>query len=330
MKRSLARSWLLCLLVLVSPLSHADNGALHFGVQGAAGQRLLLDLWQPLVRDLARSLARPVEIRVFDDYAGTVSAIREGQVQLAWLGNRAAIEAVDTAGAEIFAQVKNSLGVPGYYSLLLTQAQSRLENERDVLQARQRLRFGFGDPKSTSGTIVPLYFLFAEHKIDPNDFLQVRYANHEQNFHDVARSVVDVATISSVMLQRFQERHPEQAKQVKVIWGSPLIPTDPLLWRRDLDAQLKAEIRRFFLAYGMAVPGKPSAQVADEQSRLKKLKWSGFKASSNSQLRYVRILDLVGQRETLKTDQARSAEEREAAIEDIQAQIDQMEHGAKP
>lgn len=321
---------MLSFLVLISPLSLADSNALSFGIQGAAGKQLLNELWQPLVRDLGQSIGHPVKIRVFEDYASTVSAMREGRVQLAWLGNRAAIEAVDTAGAEIYAQVKNSLGVPGYYSLLLTQKRSPLENEQDALEARRRLSFGFGDPKSTSGTIVPLYFLFAENKIDPANFLHVRYANHEQNFHDVAKSRVDVATISSVMLQRLQERHPEQAKQVKVIWGSPLIPTDPLLWHRDLEERLKAGIKQFFLAYGKVVAGKPSSQVADEQARLKKLKWSGFNASSNSQLRYVRILDLVGQRETLKTDQTRSTEEREAAIADIQAQIDRMEHSGKP
>lgn len=303
---------------------------LRFGVQGAAAGSTLRALWGPLIEELGSALGRPVEVHFFGDYQSTVEALREGKVQIAWVGNRNAIDAVDHAGCEIFAQVLNAQQVPGYYSLLIAAADSALTELDDVLAARANLSFGLGDTHSTSGTTVPMYFLFARNHITPGDFASYRHANHERNFLDVAERKVDVATISSVMLQRFRDRYPDQAERIKVVWASPLIPTDPLVWRRDLDGDLKTAVKGFFLAYGRQGPGKSGAQVKAEQTRLAATKWAGFQASSNRQLEYVRLLYLFGEREALKADATLDPQERTRRIDAIQAQIDRMEAGEAP
>ena len=39
------------------------------------------------------------------DYAGVIEAMRFNKVQVAWYGNKAAMEAVDRSNGEVFAQV---------------------------------------------------------------------------------------------------------------------------------------------------------------------------------------------------------------------------------
>ena len=37
---------------------------------------------------------------------------------------------------------------------------------------------------------------------------------------------------------------------MKILWTSPLIPRDPLVWRKDLPADVKAKIKGFIIGYG--------------------------------------------------------------------------------
>ena len=54
------------------------------------------------------------------DYAGIIQGMRFDKVDVAWYGNKSAMEAVDRAGGEIFAQTVDVEGNPGYWSLLVT------------------------------------------------------------------------------------------------------------------------------------------------------------------------------------------------------------------
>ena len=61
----------------------------------------------------------------------------------------------------------------------------------DVLACGQRYRFGAGDPQSTSGTLVPMTFLFNPRGIQPEVcFRTVRPGNHESNALEVAAVTV--------------------------------------------------------------------------------------------------------------------------------------------
>ena len=128
-----------------------------------------------------------------------------------------------------------------------------------MLKCDQSLDFGIGDAKSTSGTLAPMTYLFAPQNIEPERcFKQVRAANHQANLFAVANGVLDVATNNStaIRLQGIRDEEnrangqPTVADKVKVIWESPKLPEDPIVWRKDLDPAVKEKVRQFFLTYG--------------------------------------------------------------------------------
>jgi len=43
---------------------------------------------------------------------------------------------------------------------------------------------------------------------------------------------------------------PEARARIKIIWTSPIIPLDPIIWRKDLDPAIKAKLYTFLLSYG--------------------------------------------------------------------------------
>jgi phosphonate transport system substrate-binding protein len=98
----------------------------------------------------------------------------------------------------------------------------------------------------------------------------------------VAAGQVDVATNSSSALAL--ER---KAGQVRVIWRSPVLPQDPIIWRRDLDPAIKEKLRQFFLTYGQG----DGSGAAAERSRLAAIKIGGFMPADNSHLLPVREME---------------------------------------
>jgi phosphonate transport system substrate-binding protein len=185
----------------------------------------------------------------------------------------------------------------------------------DVLKNAKSLSFGNGDPNSTSGFLVPGFYVFAQNKVDSKTaFKVVRNANHETNALAVANKQVDVATNNSENLEKIRERQPEKFKDIKVVWTSPLIALDPLVMSKNLPEATKAKIKNFFYNYA-----KTDAREKEIVMKISKL--SGFKASTNDQLKPIRQLDLFGKRTKLEVDTTMSDADKKTKLAEIDQQL---------
>lgn len=291
---------LLAILALCPPSVPAADKPLVMALASVDSKKALLDTWRPVLDDLSKALGRPVRAVALDDYAGVVWYLAANKAQLAWMGNRAAIEAVDRTRSEILVQTITRYGA-GYYAHLITRKDAPFDNEEDVLKRAAEIEFGIGDPNSTSGYAVPGYYLFAARGVDPKKiFKRLTHHNHEDNFMAVARGKLDVATGNSSALARYKARFPREYDAIKVIWTSPLIPSDPILARTDLPWNLKEKVTEFFVGYARPGNGKSEADVAREAAAIKKREWVGFQRSDNSQLDPIRRIELFKKR--LKTE----------------------------
>lgn len=288
---------------------------INFGIISTESTQNLKADWQPLLDDLTKQTGLKVKAFFSPDYAGIIEGMRFNKVQVAWMGNKSAMEAVDRANAEVFAQMVNADGTQGYYSHLIVHKDSPLASLDDVLKNAKSLTLGNGDPNSTSGFLVPGYYAFAQNKVDPKThFKLVRSANHETNALAVANKQVDVATNNSENLDKIKERQPEKFKDIKVIWTSPLIALDPLVLHKELPEATKAKLKTFFVNYAKTDP-------REKEVVMKLSKLSGFKASSNAQLTPIRQLDLFGKRTKIENDSTLSDADKKAKLADIDQQL---------
>lgn len=301
--------------LLTSPFVAAEE-PLKFGIISTESSQNVAPLWEPFLDDLSEALDREVEPFFATDYAAVIQAMRFDQIDLAWYGNKSAMEAVDRAGGEIFAQTVAANGAPGYWSLMITHRDSELASVDDVLANADELIFGNGDPNSTSGFLVPGYYVFAQNGVDAaTAFERTLNSSHETNALSVANGQVDVATFNTESMERLEQVHPDKAEQLKVIWKSPLIPSDPLVWRENLSEELKGELSDFLYAYG---------ETESEQAILEALQWSGFAPSTNDQLLPIRQLELFKERAQVANDERLSEAEREAALAEFDARLDEL------
>ena len=288
---------------------------INFGfISTEASQNIKSD-WQPLIDDMEKQTGLKVKAFFASDYAGIIEGMRFNKVQLAWMGNKSAMEAVDRSNGEVFAQMVNADGTQGYYSHLIVHKDSPYKTVDDILKNGKSLSFGNGDPNSTSGFLVPGFYVFAQNKVDPKTlFKVVRNANHETNALAVANKQVDVATNNSENLEKIQQRYPEKFNEIKVIWTSPLIALDPLVINKGLPEATKTKIKNFFYNYAKVDP-------REKEVVMKISKLSGFKASTNDQLKPIRQLDLFSKRNKVEADTTLSDAEKKSKLAELDQQL---------
>ena len=302
-------------LALGLSLTGAMAQDINFGIISTEATQNLKADWQPLFDDMAKQTGFKVSAFFAPDYAGVIEAMRFNKVHVAWYGNKSAIEAVDRANGEVFAQMVNADGSEGYYSHLIVHKDSPIKSLDDMLKDGKSYSFGNGDPNSTSGFVVPSFYVFAKNKIDPRThFKIVRSANHETNALAVANKQVDVATNNSENLDKIEQRFPEKRKDIRIIWTSPLIALDPLVMRKDLPEATKAKIKNFLFSYGKTDP-------REKEVLMKISKLAPFKPSTNAQLLPIRQLDLFGKRNKIESDTMLSESDKATKLAELDKQL---------
>jgi len=275
------------LLVTTPSLVLAQAKTVNFSILATESSTSLQSFWAPIIADMEKQTGYKIKPFYGSNYTALIEAMRFKQTDLGWFSNQSGLEAVRRSGGEVFVRTFDPSGRDGYRSLIIVPAKSTLTLDQ-VLKCDKSLNFGIGDAKSTSGTLAPMTYLFAPRGIKPTEcFKTVRSANHQANLFAVARGVLDVATNNSTAVNLQKDRDPSVNDAIRIIWSSPPLPEDPIVWRKDLDPQVKARLRKFFESYGQGT----GPEAARQRALLSKVSIGGFKPADNSHLLPVREME---------------------------------------
>lgn len=278
--------------------------------------------WKPLADRLSRRLGTPVELQVSRQYADAVQAIVDGRAHVAWLSNTGALEAVESGSAEVFAtmHVAGPDGQPasGYRAQIVVRDDSPVRSADDLIARGTTLTMRMGDTKSTSGYIIPHYYVFARRGHNPASvFKAVVTGGHAENMAAVVRGEADATTTNDEELKKLAQRDPGAARRLRAVWTSQEIRQSPLLWRTTLPPQVRAALREVVFGFGQA-PAEREALMG--MNRIVR-----FVPSSNRQLLPIADIDLFTARTTLAADTSLSAAQKAAAEERINRRATRLE-----
>ena len=265
-----------------------------FSILSAESQASAEKDWKPFLDDMSKAVGRPVKAFYGSNYTALIESMRFKQTDLGWFTNQSGLEAVRRANGEVFARSVNPTGIDGYEAVIIVKRGSGLTLEK-VLKCDHTLSFGMGDPKSTSGTLAPMTYLFAPRNIEPaRCFKTVRSANHETNLFSVAGGLQDAATNNTASMDRLRLLDTDVARKtlgnVEIIWRSPRIPEDPLVVRGDFDPKLRKQITDFIFAYGVG----DTPEAARQRKVLEQIQTKPFVAADASHLIPVREMEATG------------------------------------
>ena len=239
---------------------------LTFSIVSTEATQTQMQEWGPFLKDMEAATGLTVKPFFGSNYSALVEAMRFKQSDLGWFTNQSGLEAVRRAGGEVFARTTHPNGHDGYQGVIIVKKGSGITLDK-LLACGKTMDFGMGDAKSTSGTLAPNTYLFGPRNIDPTTcFKTVRSASAEANLYAVGSGVLPAATDNTRSMDRLAAIGTDQSKKtldsLQVIWTSPTIPEDPMIWRADLDPALKAKISKFFFSYGVGDSDEAKRQRA--------------------------------------------------------------------
>ncbi|MEM6478268.1 MAG: phosphonate ABC transporter substrate-binding protein [Pseudomonadota bacterium] len=203
------------------------------------------------------SEALGVETKLFApaDYAGVIQGLLGGTLDMAWLGasSYAAIHLQDPDAVEPVLIKVNMDGSVGYHSIGFARVDSGISSLADMADKV----FGFGDPNSTSGYLIPSIEIpqaADEITMEPGDYFgDVRFTGgHEQTIVAVSNGDIDAGVTwadaqgnwedgyNSGALRKAVDAGLVDMNELVQIWKSKVIPEGPIVLRSELPADVKA------------------------------------------------------------------------------------------
>ena len=198
----------------------------------------LQEKFQPLAEYLGRQLGVTLEFVAARDYPGSVEMFRNADVLLAWFGGLTGVQARQTVpGARAIAQGEVD---PNYYSYLIAHQDTGLERSDEFPLAIADLRFTFGSRSSTSGRMMPEYFIRQHMGQSPQEFFKhpVGFSgSHDKTAELVESGQYQVGAINYKVYEQRVESGKTDPRTCRIIWQTP--PYADYNWTAHPDLEKK-------------------------------------------------------------------------------------------
>lgn len=178
--------------------------------------------FQKLADYLAETLGVETEFIPASDYDASVSKFVNGEIHLAWFGGLTGVQArSEVDGAQAIAQGAED---PQYLSYFIANVDTGLEPSDSFPSAIKDLKFTFGSQKSTSGRLMPEYFIRNETGSAPADWFTqpVGYSGaHDKTAKLVEAGTWQAGVLSYTTYDKMVAENKLDPGICKIIWKTP-------------------------------------------------------------------------------------------------------------
>jgi len=199
--------------------------------------------FKPLGEYLSKETGMKVEFTPVTDYAAVVEALATKKIDMAWLGGFTYVQTkIRTNGTAnpIIQRVEDEK----FTSVFIVPADSPLK----TLSELKGKTMAFGSPSSTSGHLMPRYFLMQAGINPDKDFKNIAFSGaHDATVAFVASGKADVGALNASVWVKLNEAKNPNALKSKVLSTTP--PYFDYNWtvRGDLDPVTVKKITEAFL-----------------------------------------------------------------------------------
>ena len=204
----------------------------------------LLRIYEPFTAYLMDQLGMPVKFVPVVDYAATVVGLAAKKLDLVWYGGFTSVQAVRQTAGNATRLVMRKEDAK-FKSVFITRPDTGIKKLSDL----KGKTFSFGSVSSTSGHLMPRYFLL-KNGINPDrDFAQKPAFSgaHDATALWVGGGKVDAGALNSLVWEKLVQNRKVDTNKVRVFWSTP--PYVDYVWtaRSELDRDLRDRIVSAFL-----------------------------------------------------------------------------------
>lgn len=178
--------------------------------------------FDPIAAYLSAELAVPVQYVPSADYPASVALFKNADVQLAWFGGLTGVQArAAVPGAQAIAQGAED---PQYTSYFVAHHSTGLTRGTEFPMGIADLSFSFGSESSTSGRLMPEYFLRQATGQAPDAFFSKPYGfsgAHDKTAKLVEGGQVEAGVLSYKTWDKLVEEGRIDETQAHMIWQTP-------------------------------------------------------------------------------------------------------------
>lgn len=184
---------------------------------------------------LSDKLGVKVEYVPSVDYAAVVTAFSQDQLQVAFFGGLTGVQArIQNPGAQAIAQRENDAK---FHSKFIARADLPIESLEDLKAQASGLTITFGSPSSTSGHLMPRYYLI-EAGIDPENAFREEPSfsgSHDATWQLVESGAFDIGALNEDVWDRAVREGTVDTSRVKEFYTTPEYFDYNWTVRADLD-----------------------------------------------------------------------------------------------
>ena len=235
----------------------------------------------PLGDYLKKETGMDVQFTPVTDYAAVVEGLATNKIDLAWLGgftfvqarirtNGGAVPIVQRAEDEVFT---SKFIVP-------------LDSTARTLADLKGKTFAFGAPSSTSGSLMPRYFLMQAGINPEKDFKTVAFSGaHDATVAFVAASRAEAGVLNASVWDKLVEGKNPNAAKVRVLATTPTYSDYNWTVRPGMDPALQKKLTDAFLKLDPANPAQKDIMALQRASKFiptKSSNYDGIEAAAKS------------------------------------------------
>ncbi|MEN9479641.1 MAG: hypothetical protein RLZZ298_1036 [Pseudomonadota bacterium] len=286
-RRSALKQALLCCAALATfastltclPASAADKVLRVSAIPDEAPTELQRK-FAPLGDYLAAQTGMKVVFTPVSDYAAVVESLANGKLDMAWLGGFTFVQAkIRTNGTAIpIAQREED----GKFTSKFITADPSIKGLADL----KGKTFAFGAPSSTSGSLMPRFFLQQAGLNPEKDFKNVAYSGaHDATVAFVAAGKAEAGVLNASVWDKMVEQNKVDTSKVRVFSTTPTYFDYNWTVRGDLDPAIVKKLTDAFLKLDPANPEHKEILALQRAARFiptKKENYDGIEKAAQS------------------------------------------------
>ncbi len=228
---------------------------LHIGAIPDQNPERLNRLYKILSSELSEQLNVQVRYKPVTNYAAAVTAFRTGDLDLVWFGALTGVQArIQTKGSKVISQRDID---EKFHSVFIANKKSSIQKINNIndLKTLKGKRFTFGSESSTSGRLMPQYFL-NKAGVQLKDFKGANpgfSGSHDATLMLVQSGSYEAGALSEEVWKSNLERGRVDPSKVFLIWKTPSYQNYHWLAQGNLDQKFKKgftnELTNVFLRF---------------------------------------------------------------------------------
>ncbi len=238
----------------------------------------LVQRYEKLVAYFEKKLGIRTEYVPVSSYEASVQAFASGRVQLGWFGAYTGIKARQAVpGSEILAQGEKDQKFKSYF---IAHSSTGLKPSKNFPREIQGKSFLYGAPMSTSGRIIPEFWIRQYFGKSPKAvFSRVSFSgDHSSTLDLIQAGVADVGAMDYTVFEAAEKAGLVDPAKVTVIWETPPFPDNAFVLRGDVNDTF---------GEGFNAKVKQAILDLDDENILKAFGRPKFVSASNEQYSFI-------------------------------------------